>query len=231
MYIVDCKAGRSPAHEKKLKPINEGIKKMKKIFAIMLIAVIAVAGAFATMTQSPASVVLNYTVTETFISKVGFKVAINSDPATDDTDDTDDYVSTTAVDAGTQVGAIGAIDSGYVVIDIYDMSYCNYATVQTTNVKITAPAAWIDSKSNATDAKFSVKTDLSEDTTGDSAAGITTATKVKEDGIVVTYPASHVVDRRTTAVKIGSVAYEWAADTQVVTGTAIATFTVSYEAL
>ena len=225
MYIVDCKAGRSPAHKKKLKPINEGIKKMKKILAIMLIAVIAVAGAFATMTANPSSVVLNYTVTDTFISKVGFKVAINSNPATDDTDD---YVSTTAVDAGTQ---IGAIDAGYVVIDIYDMSYCNHATIQTTNVKITAPSKWIDKDGHETDSDFTVRTALAADTNGDSAAGIITATQVKNDGIVVTYPASKVVDRRTTAVKIGSVAYDWDADTQVVTGTATATFTVAYEAL
>ena len=193
---------------------------MKKILAAMIIAVIAVAGVFATMTANPSSVVLNYTVEDKFTSNIGFKVTIGSGDASEYTN--------SVINAGTAQSKIGA---GSVKLDIYDMSYCNHATVQTTNVKITAPAAWIDSKSNATDAVFSEKTALSADTTGDSAAGITTATKVKEDGIVVTYPASHVVDRRTTAVKIGSVAYEWAADTQVVTGTATATFTVGYTAL
>ena len=193
---------------------------MKKILAIMLIAVIAVAGVFATMSENPTNVILNYTVSDTFSSKVGFTVKIGESDAVD-------YAGS-AISAGTQVGAI---DAGSVLIDIYDMSYCNHATVQTTNVKITAPDAWMDKDGDATTALFSVKTDLSADTAGDSAAGITTATQVKEGGIVVTYPSSHVVDRSTTAVKIGSVEYKWAADTQVVTGTATATFTVAYTAL
>ena len=195
---------------------------MKKILAIMLIAVIAVAGAFATMTQSPADVILNYTVTDTFSSKVGFKVAINSDPATD-------YVSTTAVNAGTAVGSIAA---GSVKLDIYDMSYCNSAEAKYSYVTITKPAAWFDKDSIATGATFSVDDDnpLIAIKTGDTVDGTTTVKPWTTDTIKVAYPQSKIVDRTGTAVQIGTVTYKWIEDTEVVTGTATATFTVVYTA-
>jgi hypothetical protein len=197
---------------------------MKKILAIMLIAVIAVAGVFATMSANPSNVVLNYTVTDKFTSNIGFKVTIGSGSASDYTN--------TAVNAGT---AQSKIESGSVKLDIYDMSYCNSAVAKYSYVTITKPAAWIDKDNVATLATFSIDADhpLTAITTGDSAAGTTTSkvTVNQVEQIKVAYPQSQIVDRTGTAVQIGTVTYKWEEDAEVVTGTATATFALAYTAL
>ena len=198
---------------------------MKKILAIMLIAVIAVAGAFAAMSANPSSVILNYTVTDKFNSNIGFKVTIGAGSASEYTN--------TAINAGT---AQSKIEAGSVKLDIYDMSYCNSADAKFSYVTITMPAEWIDKDNVATGATFSVDAEhpLTAITTGDTVASSTSTSKVtvnSVDQIKVAYPQSKIVDRTGTAVQIGTVTYKWIEDTEVVTGTATATFTLAYSAL
>ena len=192
---------------------------MKKILAAMIIAVIAVAGVFADMTGMTAgtnNINLEYTVTDTFSAKYGFKVAVDDGPATD--------YETSAVDAGTDFRKIAA---GYVTISIYDMSYCNSAVAKASTVKLEMPAAWIDKGGAETGATFAVKTVMAADTTGDTVG--TTTTLMNGDTIKVAYPESQIVDRYSDAkaVLVGTVAYEWIEDAEVVAGTATASITVT----
>ena len=194
---------------------------MKKILAAMIIAVVAVAGVFAAMTGMTAgknNIDLEYTVTDTFTPKYGFKVAVGEKTAA--------HYSTSAVDAGK---AVGKIDAGYVTISIYDMSYCNSAVAKASTVKLEMPAAWKDKDSVKTGATFSVKTTMTAVTAGDTVGTKTALETETTDTIKVAYPQSKIVDRNSyaKAVLVGTVAYEWTEDAEVVTGTATASIKVT----
>jgi len=216
MYIVDCKAGRSPAYEKKLKPINEGIKKMKKIFAIMMVAVIAVAGAFAVTTTDDSSVELKYVIPA--ISNFGYQVYDEElpNPAQVGT-------SVTVYTASTTVNDLG-IKAGDYSFGLYDYTSINKAGSMTLAVSVNSH--WKKDSANGTDTASALSIDSFAKV--DAAySSVANASVAKGDGndVTVTYTGGGV-DSSTTPVKIATFDVKWTADPAAVAADYYATLSI-----
>ena len=207
MYIVDCKAGRSPAHKKKLKPINEGIKKMKKILVAMIIAVIAVAGVFAT---NPTSLTLNYKVNDLVTRTFTFADA--------KTGNSINYGDSFSVgNNGTGKGIVGGSKTFYIV----DTSYANIAAAanaktMTVTVKVGAGLnenVWKSATYNSTSivsiGTMGIHTALKSNTNT-----LKYSTAAETDGVKTTYTLGLVDRTAQNAEKnwIASIPVSWTTD-------------------
>lgn len=218
MYIVDCKAGRSPAHEKKLKPINEGIKKMKKILAIMLIAVIAVAGVFATVTPAgPTSLNLTYGITAVFDPKFGIIYNGGSELA---------QGADVAVASATTSNGIVAGTSE--VFKIVDHTKVNAAHSMVIGISL-ANGKWVGADnanySGITIVDYSVLTD---DNVTDRAVAAATTGEGVANSVTMTYGKAGV-DRSANdgGKEIASFKVSWTADTTAPAQTYSSTLTIT----
>lgn len=249
MYIVDCKAGRSPAHEKKLKPINEGIKKMKKILAIMLIAVIAVAGVFAYTAPAATNVELNYVVKGIYQPAYKLHYDGNNDTANpSDTaagffnGDNDPIVVSSetqvTVDATDDDGGIAA---GTAIFSLYDFTRVKSSVTNKLTLTVSLPAAnahWQNTTTNdystslCTIGNVTLNT-VTEVADGDNdnikAVAYTSPASGDGVGVIVTYGKNESTDRSADAnsKKIASFPVTWTADSTADVATYKTTLTVS----
>ena len=226
MYIVDCKAGRSPAHEKKLKPINEGIKKMKKILAAMIIAVIAVAGVFATANQpkGPNKIQLDYQVKEIFLPAYGFLYGTDSTFSTDK--------GTYAINDGLKNQPTVATDNGIkansVKIKLYDLSYSNLPAGTGYTMKVTIDPTATKWRSPATDGHYTSTTSTFTITSANNSITIDSNLNKGSDTVVYT---NGLVDHTGTKQSLmGTFEISWLADPLAPAGKYTADIKVTCEA-
>ena len=219
MYIVDCKAGRSPAHEKKLKPINEGIKKMKKILAIMLIAVIAVAGVFAVDVTGPTGVKLTYTIDELWTPVIKLTAAAYNDTTGGiQVGTTGEFTSgaTNTFAAGSNSDGFAA---GRVDFQILDLTKVNSTSAHSVTISYTC-TNWLDS-SNA-DKNTITKLNNGKITATVGASGSeaikTTQSNVNTNDLEIAYAANKIIDRTTSKPEVGTFSVSWAASSQLAAG-------------
>ena len=186
---------------------------MKKILAAMIIAVVAVAGAFAAMTGMTVgtnNINLEYTVTDTFTPAVGFTVAGV------------DYAGT-AISLGTNQNGFAAEADGKEIV-VYDMSYSNSLLDDTnkTYVTLIMPTVWMKGDIAGPTITDSTLTESTDFNNTKSSVTVNATNKT----IKVSYKAG-IADYTTTPNPLASFKLTWAAK-DVEAGVYTASVTVAY---
>jgi len=220
---------------------------MKKILAIMLIAVIAVAGVFAYTAPTNTSVKLNYVVNGVY--QPAYKLHYDGNGSDTNPSDTAagyfDGTTAIVVSNSNQVtlSAKGGIAAGTAKFSLYDFSYVKSAVSNKLTLTVALPtnAHWL--KSSTTDYSNSLckigvvaldhTTEQADDGTNTGDDDTTQATIYSAPGsgkgVVVTYDAEETINRAGTGVKIASFDVTWNADKEADPATYETTLTVSVQ--
>jgi len=224
VYIIDCKAGRSPAEVFRTYKCEE--IDMKKFLVVMMIAMVSMTGLFATPETNTLN--LTYGVDELFVPDytMTYKVYAAAYSALQASGTTSGFNS--LAQGNTTIAVAANQDdfaAGYVEVVVNDNTKYNLKTAKTVTYATAVTQSWKQTVSGntydgpeVTLVDFQVPSSPSDITIDDSAT----------NSFTVTYP-TYTVHNTAAVQELGRFAAKWAADPTVEAGTytAIVTLTVT----